>query len=152
MRYLDFLRELETGLKDTKVDGQTLDWWSEICLEDEIELKTGTTFPAIFIVPIPFDIIEDMRALYTAKVYLVDNITRAPNYKPGSGIVGSGDYITNRISIYNKMVTYAQAFLQQSGVEIFPEYPITIEPIVRWDNNVDGIYFNYTINTNVECL
>jgi hypothetical protein len=140
MTYLQFLQDLQTDLKATTLSGATLNWYSEICLEDEIELKTGTTYPAIFIVPIPFDIVDDNRALYGAKVYMVDNVTRAPNYNLA------------RILTFNKMISYAQAYVQQLDDYTFANLPITINPIVKWDANIDGIYFDWIINSNVECL
>lgn len=140
MKYLQFLQDIQTDIKATTVSGVTLNWYSEICLEDEIELKTGTTYPAIFLVPIPFDIIEDNRTGYSVKVYMVDNVTRSPNYNLA------------RIIIYDKMVTYCQAYFQQADEYTFVNFPITINPIVKWDANVDGIYFELTVNSNVECL
>ena len=119
MKYLQFLQDIQTDLSAVTVSGATLNWYSEICLEDEIELKTGTTYPAIFIVPIPFDIIDDNRTHYSAKVYMVDNVTRAPNYNLA------------RIITFDKMVTYAQAYLQQLDDYTFAQYPVTINPIVN---------------------
>lgn len=140
MNYLSFLTDIIGFLTGATVGGNTLNWYSEICLEDEIELKTGTTYPAIFVVPIPFDITDDMMAKYGCKIYLVDNITRAPNYN------------LNRINIYNKMINYAMAFIQQLPDNYINDFPLTINPIVRWDANVDGIYFDFTLNYAVPCL
>lgn len=140
MTYLQFLEDTRTDLMATTVSGVTLNWYNEICLEKEIELKTGTTYPAIFIVPIPFDIVDGNRSLYSAKIYMVDNVTRAPNVN------------LNRIKVYDKMVRYVQAYFQQMDEYTFEVFPITINPIVKWDANIDGIYFIYKINSNVECL
>lgn len=141
MTYKQFLQDLQTDILAATLSGVTLSWYSEICLEDEIELKTeATTYPAIFIVPIPFDIIDDNRATYSAKVYMVDNVGRAPNY----GL--------KRIDIFNKMISYAQAYVQQLDDYTFLQFPLTINPIVKWDANIDGIYFEITFNSNVECL
>lgn len=140
MEYINFLNLIKNTIINTLVNGTQLAWYSEICLEDEIELKTGTTYPAIFIVPIPFDIIDDMMVKYSCKVYLVDNVTRAPNYN------------MKRFNVYNKMVNYAMAFLQRLPDENINDYPVTINPVVKWDANIDGIYFELTVNSNIGCL
>lgn len=145
MTYLEFLTNVETYVKQSMLNGVPLNWYSEICLEDEIELKTGTTYPAVFIVPIPFDVVDPYRINYSCKIYMVDGVTRAPNVKNISGY-------TQRILTFNRMVSYAQAFLQQLPGEYINEYPVTINPIVKWDANIDGIYFDFTLATNTGCL
>lgn len=141
MTYRVFLENLRLYLLDTKVAGDTLFWYSDICLEDEIELSTGVTYPAFFIVPVPFDILDSNTMKYTAKIYMVDNVGRSPRLN------GS------RLYVYNLMVAYAQAFLQTGIPENYiPVYPITISPIVKWDANVDGIYFEISLNVFLGCL
>lgn len=140
MQYIDFLQNVASYIKNTTVSGVAQSWFVDIVLEDEIELKTGTTYPAVFIVPIPFDMSEDMMAKYSCKIYMVDSVTRAPNYN------------LNRINTYNRMISYCQAFLQQLPDEYINDFPITINPIVKWDANVDGIYFDFILNNAISCI
>ena len=146
MNYLTFLETIRDTITGTTTGGTALSWYNEICLEDEIELRTGTTYPAFFLVPIPFDLVDNHMARYACKIYMVDEVTRAPNYKE------TGASATKRIIVYNRMINYAQAFLQQLADEYINDYPITINPIVKWDANVDGIYFELVLTNAVVCL
>lgn len=140
MTYTEFLTVITDTIRTTTVNGNTLPWYVEISLSDEMELKTGTTYPACFINPIPFDITDDMMVKYGCRIYLLDNVTRSPNYN------------MNRFNVYNKMVNYSSAFLQQLPDVYINDYPITITPTVLFDANCDGIYFDFVLNNSVECL
>lgn len=146
MTYLSFLTTIQSLITTSSWGGTYPAWYSEICLEDEIESKTGTTYPAIFIVPVPFDLIDDMMAKYSCKIYMVDSVGRAPNAP--TPIIGT----TQRLVIYNRMVSFAQAFFQQLPDQYINDYPVTINPIIKWDSATDGIYFELTLNGSISCL
>lgn len=132
MTYKDFLESIEHNLKIST------GFYTEICLDDEIELRTGTTYPAAFIIPVPFEVYSPNSVQYACKIYLVGNVTRDPKL--------------HRISTYSDMVNSAMSFIQQLPDDHINKYPITINPIIKWDSNVDGVYFELIVNSRFDCV
>ncbi len=142
MTYFDFLSAVKNTLTGITFSGKTQIMYSEINLEDFLELnpktfpnQTGTT---AFVCPIPFTIDGELTATYAAKIYIVGLIK---------------EDASDRFVVMSRCTDIAQAFMQQlpdnlNGIL----YPVNVTPIILWDAQADGIYLEINYKTSVKCL
>jgi len=144
MTYKAILEYLKAWIEASTLNG--VKPWIEVLLEMEIELNPRTSFPAVFICPIPFEMSAYNQNKYAFRIYVVDDTTPSPNY------VGlTGTTLTNRINVFNDVIVYAESFIRALPDDIFEDYPITFTPIVLWDNTCDGVYFDINVKSNIAC-
>lgn len=145
MTYLEFVSNVKLWLS-----GTTDILYIKELLEDEIELPINESginqFPAAFLTPIPITIDENNMATYGIRVCLAGDVGLSPIMNPPLQTM-SKRYIT-----YSSLVTIFHKFIQQipnnfNGIQ----FPITGNPIVLWDSQVDGLYFDVNFKTGVEC-
>jgi len=89
MTYIQFINYVFNWLSGTTVSGQTYVKYIEKCLEDEIELKPQTNYPAAFICPIPISLVSDNMAEYGCRIY-----------------VAGGAWKDTRFTVFSSIVTY----------------------------------------------
>ena len=143
MTYNTLLANLKLWIEASAINGSY--FWCEVLLEDEIELNPKTTFPASFICPVPFEMTSSSITKYIIRVYLVNNTSTSPNWSP------TGGTLTNRFCVLSELTTYAEALVKALPYDWFESYPITFTPVVLWDANVDGIYFDLEISAGIIC-
>jgi hypothetical protein len=145
MTYNTFIENIKTWLS-----GTTDLVWVKDQLEDEIELPINESgihcFPAAFIVPLPFTIDAQNRVTFSCRVYLADEVGRSPV------LVYSGT-TSKRTYVYSELIDIFLKFIQHipdsvNGIQ----YPITVTPILLWDSNVDGLYFDINLITTTDCV
>ena len=120
--------------------GFTFKYW-EFCLEDEIELSNvdaGFQYPAMFITPQPYQFISETGVKYVIRIYLAQTIDKNDRRK--------------RIQAFNDMNNAANWLVEwipdwMNGVT----YPIQIVPVLLWDANVDGLYFDLEFVVQRDC-
>ena len=146
MTYLEFITYVKTWLLETK----DLVYVKEL-LEDEIELPINelgiNRFPSAFLTPLPISVDGENMVTYSIRIYLAGDVGLSPVMNPPLFSI-SKRYLT-----FNQLITIFQKFIQQipndfNGIQ----YPITGNPILLWDSNVDGLYFDINFRTGVECL
>lgn len=143
MNYSDFITYVTTALSGTTVGGSTKSLYIKHCLQDEIELETLSQRYDfyIYLTPMPTTILNENQVQYQIQVYVTTGVGLAP-------MVGSGP-ISDRFVGYTNVLNFFQAFIQQIDQ---CDFPIVGTPILLWDNNVDGFYFDLTITTSNECV
>ena len=150
MTYYEFIKDVSLWLSGTTISGSTQTLFIKECLVDEIELSEIDYSPdfRIYITPLPITIDNDNRATYSCQVYIVSDIGLSPM------IPDSGETITRRFVEYNNCVNFFQAFIQQIPSDGVPDftYPITGTFVQLWDMKYDGIYFDLSMTTGVDCI
>ena len=146
MTYIEFIQYIKTWLGDTG----DLAYIKEI-LEDEIELPINESginqFPAAFVTPLPFTIDGNNRATYSCRIYLAGDVGLSPIIKPGL------QTSSQRFLTYTSLIDIFHKFVQGIPDEFNGMlYPITCNPVLLWDSNVDGIYFDINFMSGVDCL
>lgn len=137
LTYLQFLETVKTWFNTTTLSGITVCQFSQISLEDEIELNPDSKYPGLFVTPMPFSLKNEGISMYSCRVYLV-NIIDLDKY--------------NRITQINYMNEWLQKTIQEvpdnfNGIQ----WPIQVTPLVMWDLNGDGLSFDITITNQNPC-
>lgn len=137
LTYLQFLETVKTWFSGTTLSGITVCNFSQICLEDQIELDPDSRYPGLFIVPLPYSLKSEEISVYSCRIYLVNIID---------------------VDRYNRMeqLSYMNEWLQKAIQEIPDEFnglqfPIQVTPLVMWDLNGDGISIDITVTNQNPC-
>ena len=146
MTYQEFIQDVKNWLASTS--GLT---YIKECLEDEIELPINETginqFPAAFITPIPFTINDYNNNTYSCRIYLAGDVGLSPVMNP------TATTISKRFQTYSSLINIFQKFIQLIPDEFNGlQFPITATPILLWDANIDGIYWDINMITSINCL
>jgi hypothetical protein len=146
MTYSAFITFVHTSLTNTLVNGFTKNLYIKHCLTDEIELETLNQVYdfLIYVTPMPTEFLNENSVKYNVQIYIVSGVGLSPMVVPNSGTI-----ISSRFSTYSNIQNFFEAFVQQITMA---EFPITGTPILLWDNNVDGYYFDFSIITGVDCI
>jgi hypothetical protein len=137
LTYNQFLQTVRGWWTSIILSGSTVCKWSQICLEDEIELNTDDRWPAMFITPQPWSQKDEDLASYTCRIYLVNKIL--PDR-------------TDRFVQISYLNEWVQAALQDIPDEFNGlQWPIQVIPIVLWDLQGDGIYIDITVTNQNPC-
>jgi hypothetical protein len=136
MNYLDFVNIIETLLSGTTISGSTYLKYIEKCLEDEIEVKPSTIYPACFICPIPFSFLTEFQVSYGVRIYIAEGITDR----------------TKRFDLFSNSIRFLTSFIQNLPSNFYGiRFGIEIKPILLFDSSVDGITFDLNIVENTDC-
>lgn len=144
MTYYTILQTLKNWVEASSINGRNV--YCEVCLEDEIELNPKTTYPCVFICPIPFEMASTTLNKYSFRVYVATSTTVAPDYPSISGST-----LSNRITTFNTVIVYAENMVKALPDDWLEVYPLTITPVLLWDNTYDGIYFDLVIHNFIDC-
>lgn len=137
LSYIGFLNKVKDWVSAVQLTGVTVSQWTQICLEDEIELNPSSRYPGCFITPLPFYQNSEFLAQYNCRVYMVSKIELDRS---------------DRFTILSQMVSWAQACLQNIPDEFNGIiWPIQIIPVVFFDLNGDGIYFDISLTNQIDC-
>jgi len=146
MTYEDFIQYVKNWLS-----GTTQLVYIKECLQDEVELPINEAgiqqFPAAFITPLPFTIDDPNRNTYACRIYIAGDVGLSPIINP------AGTTMSKRFKTYSMLISIFQKFIQTipddfNGIQ----YPIVATPVMLWDSNNDGLYFDITYVAGVDCL
>jgi len=143
MKYTEFINYLTTWLSGTTIGGSTKNVFIKTCLIDEIELSEldyDYDF-RVYITPQPVEILEQNRIKYTVGIYTV-------------GRIGLSPMTGQRFLTYSNCLEFFEGFVQQipdtTGAGI--QFPLVAEPILLWDQNVDGLLWTVSLISGLDCI
>jgi len=106
--------------------------------KSRISAQRGKSYPAAFITPAPMIIQEFGKVKYNVRIFLADKLDKDHN---------------NYYTMINKLMMFLGA-LQQEIPHNFNKfiYPINVELPINWDDNVEGIFFDFGITATIPCF
>lgn len=108
----------------------------ETCLDDEIEVNTGTTYPAVFIYPIPMTLTSNT-INYSVRLYFVKQLLNNDKYQ--------------RVELFSELIESYKCLLQHLPDNMIPLYDQTITPFLKFDSMVDGFFVDLSISSSILC-
>jgi hypothetical protein len=140
-KFIETIISVATGITYSGTTGTTIVKWCEFCLTDEPELNPNTTYPAIFITPIPITFADnpmDDQVYFKARLYVLDNIAVDKSL---------------RLTAYSKCLDIIMLIfegLEDAGF-IFKD-AMDWTPVLLYDGNVDGGFIDITILDVYDCI
>jgi hypothetical protein len=143
MTYIQFIDFLKGWISGTTISGSTSDVFIKSCLVDEIEISEldyEWDF-RVYITPQPIEIMEQNRAKYTVGIYIV-------------GAIGLSPMLGQRFQTYSDCIRFFEAFVQQipDTIGYGIQFPMVAEPVLLWDQSVDGLLWTVSMITGIDCI
>lgn len=144
MTYLNYLNTIYSGLTYLTLTGLTDVIYIKYELADLMELDPqsypGSTQSgkSVWITPIPMSIDSDNLITYNARIYVAQQISESMSDRFTA--------FSSCIQLVKMLVEYLNTIF--SGIT----YPINITPVLLFDAQVDGLFFDISLRSNIECL
>jgi hypothetical protein len=145
LNYIDFINIVEQWLTGTTVhySGNTgitysMSFVMKIDNKDRIAGFRDKKYPGAFITPLPVVQPEYGFSRYACRIYLADKLARDRS---------------NYFDVINNLITFSQTFYEQIPHEYNKLiYPVTYTIPLLWDDQVEGLYFDFSIKSANNCF